>query len=89
MTPLQIAANKYYGDGYGIIAKETLDKFPEGEWFEPTNGEGRDFTVCSELQQVALVAVQRMPIWKDGSIRGVEILFKYRHDLKYNQEINP
>jgi len=89
MTPIETAAQKklvnwdYY--------TESLFRHLEGVWFEPTNREGSnndDYTVCSELHSVGLIACKRVPIWVNGSHKGNRVAFLYRKNLKYQDNEN-
>lgn len=89
MTQIETAAQKnlvnwdYY--------TESLFRHLEGVWFEPNNRTGSnndDYTVCSEMHSVGLIACKRVPIWVNGSHKGNRVAFLYRKDLKYQDNEN-
>lgn len=83
-TKLYQAAKKLFPDNYDVnYYVESLYKFPEGEWFEPTNREGEDFTMCRELADIHLVQLKITPNWVNDSFRGVRTQIMYKKDLKY------
>lgn len=82
MSKLKEVMQKYspLSDYYGI-----LTKYPEGEWFDPTNKDSEDYSVCSYLQKWHLIEKRTEPIWSEDSFKGQRIFFRYKNDLKYGQ----
>jgi len=62
---------------------DALFKYPENEWFLPTNKDGDDYSICNQLQSVHLICVRHTPIWNNGSFKGMRFEFKYNRNLEY------
>lgn len=56
---------------------------PENEWFTPNNRENEVYTICEQMAAAHLIAVIKIPVWVDGSFRGLRTEFLYNKDLNY------
>lgn len=83
MTPLEQAIDKL-PDGYDRdLCKETLKKFPHDEWFTPVNKDGNDYSICDDLHYFHVISKKISPLWHNGSFKGINAQFRYKHDLNY------
>jgi len=62
---------------------EVLGKHKENEWIL---AKSNDYTVFSDLREHFLVARKDIPIWVNGSIKGVSVFFMFNYDLNFNLE---
>lgn len=60
-----------------------LFKYAEYRYFYPSNKESDDYAICSLLSEMHLIQSKRIPIWINGSFRGVRVCFLYSKDLEY------
>ena len=60
-----------------------LFSFPENEWFFPNNKENEAYSICRCLSDIGLIAIIRIPIYKNGTISGVKTGFYYNKSMKY------
>lgn len=82
-THIYKAAAKLMTEGHADHCMQVLNKFPEGEWFSPTNNGNNDYDVCEYLAGFCLIETKRTPKFHDGSSKGMHVHFRYRTDLKY------
>lgn len=76
--------------GIGYIDPEfyltkTLFKFPENEYFEPTNRSEQAYDICQLLADLHLIVKRVTPIYnrETGGYRGDKVSFMYNKNLLY------
>jgi hypothetical protein len=70
----------------GIIS-ETLQRFPQNVWFEPSNVfQFPDYTTCKDAAWHGLIAEKRRPVYDEtGKYKGIKYLFFWNEDLNYTE----
>jgi hypothetical protein len=90
ITPLESAAKRNMPEYLDVkYYMDILFTFPENEWFFPTNAVNEAFTICDELHQANLIAMTRMPEWKNGSWCGNRRAFLYSKELLFKNITAP
>lgn len=88
-TKLYQGAKKAFPAYYDIdFWMSVITKSAEGEWFTPNNKDEEAFTICIEMSAVHLIAMKRVPIWKNDSLHGSVTMFMYKLDLDYSKNNN-
>jgi len=70
----------------GIIY-ETLQRFPQNVWFEPSNVfQFPDYTTCKDAAWHGLIAERTRPVYDEaGKYKGIKYLFFWNVDLNYTE----
>lgn len=86
-TPIYQRAQSVLPDYYDLDFQfGLLFKFPENEWFDPSNREDESFSVCEEFSRLNFICKRVTPIWNNSSFYGQRISFMYNKRLKYEKE---
>lgn len=62
---------------------ERLKAFPENEWLTLNSD---DYALFQELFHDHLVQSKTIPIWVNGSFKGRKILFRYNHQMQFDEK---
>lgn len=62
---------------------EVLSSFKENTWFQATNKQREEYSICEMLHSAGIIQQMKTPVWQNGSFTGFKVWFRYNVHLQY------